>query len=929
MRIFWLTFSGIFLLALHSAAQEDTICINTSYHGLSWERFVAELENKRDLTFFYHRDSLTGQTMEVKGDKVPLMKVLTGNLSPKGFRVYSDGRGNYFCYKNLDLQTGLAADFFQKPESALQKTARSDTSVNQQSGKQYLQTFEDYVTEQVTFGSPTNQQSMGTDALLSGFITDEDGEPIPQATLHVKEINRYTATDVTGYYSFELNPGEYTLSVKSLGSHEKKYRLKIYADGRLDISLKTKTYMLQETVITADRHDNVRTTQMGIEKIQTRMMKELPVVMGERDIVKLALMLPGVQSVSEASSGFNVRGSPSDQNMFYINNLPVYNVSHLFGMFTAFHPDAIKDFSLYKSNIPVEHGGRLSSIFDIEAKQGNMKEFSARGGISPVTSRIMAEGPLKKDTSSYLVGIRSTYSDWILNEIKEPSIRNSSVHFADALVHLTHRSSASNQWNFLAYGSLDRSDLDIGLENEYSNAGASLQWRHAFSPRHRFTMDLLHTNYHFREVNDEVAYSSSQQSFDLNHSELKLDFAWNTRGNHQLEYGLNAVHYYLNQGDFNPLNDNSSLKPIAFEPERSVRASLFISDEWKLTNDLTLTGGLRATQYTFLGPQTSYTYPANQPREPGNITDTTTYGFYETIDNHFGLDYRLSAKYMMSNTLSVKAGVNQLHQYIFLMSNTLSPSPTDQWKLADQHLQPMKGLQYSLGLYKNITRANLELSAEGYYKTVDNLVETKDGANLLYNKFPETDVIQGSLKAYGVEFMLKKTAGNLNGWLNYTYSRTSVKAVDQARGERNNLGFSYPANYDKPHAANLSLNYRFTKRWSLSTNVVYATGRPITYPKSVYYQRGIQITGFSQRNESRLPDYFRADLSINYEGNLKKNKFAHGSWSFSLYNITGRKNPYSVYFRNEGGQLQGYKLSIFGTMIPSITYNLKLGNYED
>ncbi len=915
-----------FFLSLASASygQGDTLYIGSQYSGLTWKGLAEELEQRAGVKLYYEGDTLARMALHISGDSIPLIRALSHNLPEKDYKVYADGRGNYFCLKNLRLKTSLSNNFFQRPRA----TRVVDTG-ERSTGKSHLKTYSDYVTEKVTIGSRKEGRTMQR-AEVRGFVSNaSDGQPIPQATLKIEEQNLYTTTDVSGHYSLKLDKGEYTLSVNSIGSHEKKYRIQVLSDGRLNIDLKTKTYKIEETVVTADRHDNVRATKMGMEKLNTKNIKKMPVVMGEQDIIKVALMLPGVQSVSEASSGFNVRGSPSDQNMFYLNNLPLYNVHHLFGMFTAFNSDAVDEFSLYKSSMPVDHGGRLSSIFDIEAQQGNMKKFSARGGISPVTSRLMVEGPIKQDTASYMASFRTTYSDWLLNEIKNPTISNSQARFSDAMINLTHRLGSHNHLNLLAYGSRDYADIPIGFENQYSNAGASLQWKHHFSEDHRFRLSLAHSNYHFREINEEIEYLSSRQSFDLNHSEVKLNFDYDITELHNLQYGVNLVHYQLHQGDFMPLKTSSRLQPVSFEPEKGLKASVFVGDKWEITPDLTVDAGLRATQYTYLGAKSIYTYPDREPREVENITDTLHYGQLEPITNYRGLDYRLSAKYMIEDDFSVKAGYNRLHQYIFLMSNTLSATPTDIWKLSDPHIQPMAGSQYSMGLYKNLSQLDLEASLEGYYKTVDNLVEIKDGANLLYSKRPETDIIQGDLHAYGLEFMLRLNSDPLNGWVNYTYSRSMVKAVNKKRGTSNNLGFSYPANYDKPHTLNMTLNYQLTKRWSVSTNVKYASGQPVTYPKSLYYQNGIQVTGFSRRNESRLPEYFRVDLSINYEGNLKKDKFAHGSWSLSFYNLTGRRNPYSVHFRNEGGNIQGYRLSIFGTVIPSLTYNLKLGHYED
>jgi hypothetical protein len=339
--------------------------------------------------------------------------------------------------------------------------------------------------------------------------------------------------------------------------------------------------------------------------------------------------------------------------------------------------------------------------------------------------------------------------------------------------------------------------------------------------------------------------------------------------------------------------------------------------------------GLRATLYTYLGPKTVYTYLVNAPKDIDNIIDTTYFGKNSAVKTYQNVDYSLSAKYELTKNLSIKASYNRLHQYTFMLSNTVSVSPTSKWKLSDYNLKPMEGEQYSLGLYKNFVNNSIETSVEAYYKKVKNLVEYKDGAEFITNPIPETNIIQGDLESYGIEVMLKKKIDKLTGWVNYTWSKAEVTAFNPITGEMNNQGFSYPANYDRPHAANLTMNYKISKRLMVSANVVYSTGRPITFPSSVYYLNDVQITGFSGRNEYRLPDYFRTDLSISLEGNLKKNKFAHGFWSLSFYNLTGRRNTYSMVFQNVNGEVKGYKISILGAVIPSLNYNLKLGNYEN
>ena len=415
----------------------------------------------------------------------------------------------------------------------------------------------------------------------------------------------------------------------------------------------------------------------------------------------------------------------------------------------------------------------------------------------------------------------------------------------------------------------------------------------------------------------------------MNHIEARTGLTLLPNGEHTIHIGANSVLYRLNQGSYLPLNTESLVMPVALKNEQGVESGVYINEEWKPSAIFSLTGGFRYNFYTFLGPHESVVYKQGQPLQVSNIEDTIHFSKNSKVKSYAAPDIRLSAKYSINENMSVKAAFNQAHQYIFMLSNTIAVAPTDKWKLADEHIKPMKGEQYSLGFFSEMKKHTYEFSTELYYKKTHNLVEYKDGANLLVNPLPETDVLQGGLTSYGSEFMFKKLKGKLNGWVSYTYSRAIVLVNGESAEEKINLGKAYPASYDKPHAFNIVANYILSHRLSVSSNIVYATGRPITYPVAVYYQQETPIIHYSARNEFRIPHYFRVDLSVNLEGNLKSKKFKHSSWNLSVYNLLGRNNPYSIYFKQEGRVIKGYKLSIFGSPILSITYNFKLGSYEN
>lgn len=908
-------------------AQNDIIYIKKQ--STRFEDFISGLEKKYNLKFYYQIEKTSDIIIKVEEDSIPLDDALRNSLLRYAVFVTHDNEGNYFLFREFKVQSDVSGFF----ESLYSDENQESTEKQKEQSENFLKTYDDFIAQTIVIGKNGNGHQNGRKkekVKISGTITSlSDGSSIPQARLHVIELNKNEVSNIDGYFEIELYPGEYTLTASSLGMHDRNYRIKVLSSGELNIELKTKTFLLGDAVVSANKSHNVRSTNMGFEKISAAAIKELPIVLGEQDIVKIALLLPGVQTVGEVSAGFNVRGSPADQNMFYINDLPVYNSSHIFGLFTTFNSDAISEFNFYKSNIPIEYGGQLSSIFEIDAKEGNKKHITGRGGIGPTSARVLAEGPLKKDSSSFIVSVRSTYSDWLLNRVENLDIRNSSASFYDALMNFSLGLNKKNDLNIFLYGSQDKSDLSFGIRNDYSNLGGTVKWIHYFNKNLTSEFNLVKSQYAYNESNYEINYLGYQHSFTLDHNEAKLKFKYNLNDKHDLQIGLNSKYYQLEYGDLKPLNEQSVIKPIYFESEQALINSLFAGDKWDIFSRFSVEGGIRFTMYSFLGPKTIYTYEEASPISVNNITDTTAYANNDFIKNYYNFDFRFAGKYEISNSFSVKMSYNMLHQYVFMLSNSISVSPTSKWKLSDPHLKPMSGEQYSLGLYKNLWNDKIETSAEVYYKNVKNLVEYKDGADFITNQIPETNIIQGDLTAYGIEIMLKKKSGKLNGWINYTYSKSEVKVFNETTGEMNNNGLPYPANYDKPHALNLTFNYKLTKRISLSSSVVYSTGRPVTYPTSIYYLNDIQITGFSGRNEYRIKDYFRTDLSINIEGNLKKNKLAHSFWSVSFYNLTARKNPYAIVFQNEDGKIKGYEISILGTIIPSITYNLKFGNYED
>ncbi|MDP2724378.1 MAG: TonB-dependent receptor [Bacteroidales bacterium] len=903
--------------------QEINPTIPLSLNKMEWNDFKKQSESRFDIRYYIQNDSLKNIQILIDSDSMTLTNVLKSNLEPLGYKVAADGDGSFFITKRVGIKTQLPLGFFKQAEAS----TRLKQQVNHRNNDGNLSTSNVYISKTIVIGE--KRQSTESTCSLSGQVMgSSDGHPIVGGTIYIVEFEKGTTTDEKGNYLLNLKPGKFTLVFNSLESIERTVKIDLRSSGILNINLDQNLYLLQEVEIKSSQNDNVHGTQRGFEKLTGKMIKEIPVVLGEQDIIKVAMLLPGVTSIGEGAAGYNVRGSPTDQNLFYIEGTPVYNTSHLFGFFSAFNPDIIDNFTLYKGSIPARFGGRLSSIFDVGTKTGNMEHFSARGGISPITARFMIEGPIAKKKVSYIAGIRTTYSNWVLNLVKDPEIRNSKVYFGDAILGFDAQIDQNNKMKLFGYSSEDRIKLSNSTKYQFKNLGATLNWFHGFNSKHDLNITFIYSDYQFTEDNSELEIAAYRQNYRLNHNQVNVELNLRPSEKHTLTTGISGILYLLDRGKHLPLNDASTEVPINFGQEKAIESAVFLSDEWKISPLITIMGGLRYNLYSYLGSQNVYKYQPNSPLSSKTITDTLYFGNNVPIKTYGGLDYRLSAIFVLNPNLSIKGGYNRLHQYIFMLSNTVALSPTDNWKLADYNIKPMVGDQFSAGVYANFGK-NYEASIEGYYKNVNDLVEYKDGANLVISKVVEWDILQGNLEAYGIEMMIKKPFGRLNGWVNYSYAKSSVLVNEKETGESINFGQRYPSNYDHPHTVNIVANFKSSRRLILSGNLIYSTGRPITYPTAIYYQDGQKILHYSQRNEYRIPDYFRIDLSVKVEGNLFSRKLAHGVFIFSVYNVTGRKNAYSVYFKSEDGQINGYKMSIFGTQIFSVTYDFKLGNYAD
>ena len=916
----------VFFFMFRLEGQNKPIIFSGDFIDVSFVDFAKEVKQQTGVPFYFREAWVKGIRVTVSGSNISLQRTLERVLLPKGISYFIDEWDNVFLTDQMPLISQLP-DYSGVTDltEELDETGGEETLTTAE--QNYINGRRARLIETIRVGDSEKSNGL-SNAVIHGKMTDgETGESLVGATIYIEELKKGAATDVDGRFSLVIKPGRYTVDFNCMGMEDRQNYLEVLSDGNLSISMKKRLVPITEVVIQANRFHNVRGTQMGFERLNFKVFKEIPLVMGERDVLKIIQMLPGVQSVGEGSSGFNVRGGSADQNMIYVNKVPVYNSSHLFGFFTSFSSDIVKDFTLYKSNLPASLGGRLSSFFDITAKQGNMNKYTVRAGISPITGNLSVGGPIQKDKSSFILSARSTYSDWMLKRMEDPELRDSEAGFYDLGGTLTYEPDDKTLVKVFGYVSRDQLKLGVSNEYAYANSGASVNVRYRFNPRITGDLALVYGQYDFRIVDKKVPSESYVHEYRIGHYELKADFTWLSLGSHRLTYGGSAIYYNLNRGTVEPYGLYSYRAPIELGIENGVETGIYVADEITLTPRLTVYTGLRFATYMSLGPDQVRLYEEGQPHLDYYVVDTLTFKRGAVARAYYGVEPRVSINYMVGDNNSLKFSYNRIHQFLFMLSNTIAISPTDQWKLCDYHIEPPYMDQISIGYYLDFPGKSLSTSLELYHKWVSNVVEYRDGANFISGPHIETETLQGNQKAYGLEAMIRKNTGRLNGWLAYSLSRSIIQIDSPIPGESINKGKPYPSNFDRPHNLTLVTNYKMNRRLSFSANLVYMTGRPVTYPISIYYLNDLQYIHYSSRNSYRIPDYFRLDFSMNMEGNLKKRKLFHSYWMLNIYNLTGRKNAYSVYFQSEGGKIDGYKLSIFGQPVVTLSWNLKLGNY--
>lgn len=759
---------------------------------------------------------------------------------------------------------------------------------------------------------------------ISGTIKDANtGENLIGVSIGIKGAGYGSTSNQYGYYSLTIPEGDYVLTCSYIGYQPTVNEINLFNNVKLDIKLSDDPYQLQEVVIT-DEHAarEISEVAMGTTTLSSKTIKAMPAFLGETDVIKSITLLPGVATVGEGTTGFNVRGGGVDQNLVILDEAPVYNTSHLFGFFSVFNPDVVKDITLYKSGVPAKYGGRLSSVLDVTQKDGNNQKLAASGGIGFVGARLALEGPLVKDRSSFIIAARKSYIGELLKGVDD--LKNSTVGFYDLNAKVNFKINDRNKIFWSAYSGKDNLTLgDDDIYLSYRNLTTTFRWNHLISDKLFSNVSAVYSNYKYVQGSTEKDFEFEGTNGIVTYN-LKSDFTYYLNSKHTINYGLSFLLYQFKGLKIHPASGLSPVAPFNVSDEHALEPAIYVQDDYSINEKIKFSVGVRYSSFYSIGPGSVYAYQDNLPRSVSTITDTISYKNGALIKQYGGFEPRLGVKVLLDKNSFLQVTYDRSRQNIHLISNTTSATPLDVWKGSDKYVKPEIANQYSIGYFRNVRDNTVEASVQVYYKDIQNIVDYKDGADLVLNKAIDADLLTGIGKAYGIEFSLNKTIGRFNGWLSYTYSRTLRQVNGKFPSEKINNGKYYPATYDMPNRITFSASYKVSPRFSISSNFTYNTGRPTTYPDGRYYYGAIVVPQYTSRNQDRISDYHRLDLAFTLDG--KPHKKWRSQWVFSIYNVYSRRNAYSIYLHSikHTPETESIRLSILGSALPSITYNFKI-----
>jgi len=898
--------SLLFFLGFSTSLSGQTIqdiSIEGQYENKNLEEILSDIDQNYPIDFYYKPEWLPANQYSIQFDSTSLSNAISRLLEStdlsflpystyaiiiaKESELYKKFSRDYFVAKQLSPANGIAATDF----IVLGDSARSNP------------------------GKKVN---------ISGTITDAlTGENLPGAVVYVEALNLTATANAQGGYGLSIPVGTYAAEVRFLGYETFRQSIKVLSDDTWNLKIDPEAYELEEVVVQeTDDDKNIRSAQIGLAKLSPKQIEQLPAFLGEADVIRSILTLPGVSTVGEGAGGFNVRGGNIDQNLIMQDEALIFNSSHVLGLFSVFNPDAIQEVTLYKGNIPAQYGGRLSSVLDVSLKDGNYETFTGKGGVGIVASRFVLEGPIAKDKTAFLIGARSSYSDWVLRLMQNPDLQKSSTFFYDLDAKISHRFGDKGTITASWYQSYDNFRFSDEFGYSWRANMGSINWNQSVTPLISSSFSAVYGN----TINSSYA-PVGNEAFTLSNGpryfKLKENF-FITPENHTINAGVEWIRYDASPETLEKRGDFSAITPRQVRKDDGQELGIYINDEFEFSSWLSFSLGLRYSLYQQLGPATIYTYAPGLPRRIENVTDSTVYAKGEVIQRYQGWEPRISVKIGLTSSSSVKLSYNRLYQYIHLISNTTAAVPVDIWQVSTPHIPPQLADNFSAGYFKNFSNNIWETSLEVYYRNIGSLVEFKNLPDLLLNSQIETELLTGVGKAYGAELSVKKKTGALTGQLSYTYARTFSKVKGKTPEETINNGEWFPSNFDKPHNMNLSVNYEINSMSRFALNFTYSTGRPITAPVASYVVGPTSVPHYSERNQFRIPDYHRLDFSYTiFTSKVKKSKFK-SSFTFTLYNLYGRKNAFSVFFKkSQTGAVDAFKLSVLGSTFPAITYNFE------
>ncbi len=765
---------------------------------------------------------------------------------------------------------------------------------------------------------------------VSGIVKEvKNGETAFGASVFLKGTSIGSITNEYGFFSITAPKGTYTLIVSYMGFENMTKEITLDQNQKVNFEIKEESTRLDEVVVIAEETERVslKKPEMSVSKLNIKTVKQMPVVLGEVDIIKSLQMLPGVTKNGEGTGGFHVRGGSVDQNLVLLDEAIIYNTSHMLGFFSVFNADAIKDIKLYKGGIPARFGGRTSSVLDIRQKDGNSKNLAFTGGVGLISSRLAVEGPVFSDKGSFLVAGRSSYINLFLKAANEKD----RLGFYDLNLKTNYRLSESNRLYLSGYFGRDSFKFGDSFKSSYGNASGNLRWNHIFNDRLFSNLSLIYSKYDYDlEILDtEFDWISSISNYNV-----KYDLKYYANDAFKLDFGISGIYYDFDPGQVKPTSPTSAINPLSLDRKKAFESALYANAEHKITDALTLQYGLRYSGFSRLGGQAMVNYANNQPvvynstldiYERGTEIGETPYKEGETIKTYGNLEPRASLAYQLNEVSSIKAGYSRSAQYIHLLSNTSSVTPLDVWTPSGKYIKPQVSDQYAIGYFRNFNNKKYSLEVEGYYKTTSDRIDYIDGSYLIGQNTIETEILSGDARAYGLELLIRKNEGRLTGWIAYTLSKAEQRALGGiAGGPGINNGDWYNSSFDRTHDISITGAYALNDKWTFGGNFVFQTGRPVTYPNGQYQYEGQSIAGYSARNSDRLPAYHRLDLSATYKPKGNPNTKWEGEWVFGIYNVYSKKNAASISFaQNEGSGINEATRTAIFPMVPSVAYNFK------